>query len=181
MSPPKAMEGERDNMALFTFSPIVICEHLVPQAWPSAMESGGSSCVASPCPRSETLAWGGRGWRSGSKRRADTWWTALLALKVRFQLIFMIGGQRWKPTFRKAQKQHGYFWEPFPYFSRGSSARPFDPTFFLSCTVSNVICCLVFGERFSYDNEHFLSLLKIISQTLRHFSSPIGQVIHDVH
>ena len=68
----------------------------------------------------------------------------------------------------------------WPYFSRGSSASPFDPTFLMSCTVSNVICCLVFGERFSYDNEHFLSLLKIISQTLKHFSSPVGQVRHDV-
>ena len=67
------------------------------------------------------------------------------------------------------------------YFSCGSSASPFDPTFFLSCTVSNVICCLVFGERFSYDNEHFLSLLKIISQTLKHFSSPVGQVRHNVN
>ncbi|CAL8334315.1 unnamed protein product [Boreogadus saida] len=57
-----------------------------------------------------------------------------------------------------------------------TKASPFDPTFLLSCTVSNVICCLVFGERFSYDNEHFLSLLKIISQTLKHFSSPIGQL-----
>ncbi|KAG7264168.1 hypothetical protein CRUP_010693 [Coryphaenoides rupestris] len=55
------------------------------------------------------------------------------------------------------------------------SASSFDPTFFLSCTVSNVICCLVFGERFSYDDEHFLSLLKIISQTIRYFSSPFGQ------
>ena len=68
----------------------------------------------------------------------------------------------------------------WPYFSRGSSASPFDPTFLMSCPVSNVICCLVFGERFSYDNEHFLSLLKIISQTLKHFSSPVGQVSHDV-
>ncbi|XP_059931281.1 cytochrome P450 2C15-like [Gadus macrocephalus] len=57
-----------------------------------------------------------------------------------------------------------------------TKASPFDPTFLMSCTVSNVICCLVFGERFSYDNEHFLSLLKIISQTLKHFSSPVGQL-----
>ncbi|CAL8352088.1 unnamed protein product [Lota lota] len=57
-----------------------------------------------------------------------------------------------------------------------TKASPFDPTFFLSCTVSNVICCLVFGERFSYDNDHFLSLLKIISQTLKYLSSPMGQL-----
>ena len=87
MCPPKAMDGEGDDIALITFFPPIICEDLVPKAWPSVMESGGSSCVASPCPRSETLAWGGRGWRSGSKRRADTWWTASLALKVRCKMI----------------------------------------------------------------------------------------------
>ena len=87
MCPPKAMDGEGDDIALMTFFPLIIYEDLVPQAWPSVMESGGSSCVASPCPRSETLAWGGRGWRIGSKRRADTWWTASLALKVCFQVI----------------------------------------------------------------------------------------------
>uniref|UniRef100_A0A7N6FE02 Cytochrome P450, family 2, subfamily Y, polypeptide 3 n=1 Tax=Anabas testudineus TaxID=64144 RepID=A0A7N6FE02_ANATE len=46
-------------------------------------------------------------------------------------------------------------------------AMPFDPMFLLSCTVSNVICCLVFGQRFSYDNEQFLRLLKIISGIIR--------------
>lgn len=53
---------------------------------------------------------------------------------------------------------------------------PFDPTFYLSCAASNVICCLVFSQRFSYDDGHFLSLLKIISNTLRFGSSPWGQV-----
>lgn len=55
-------------------------------------------------------------------------------------------------------------------------AKPFDPTFFLSCTVSNVICCLVFGQRFSYDDKHFLYLLQIISDTLKFGSSSQGQV-----
>ncbi|CAL8363106.1 unnamed protein product [Merluccius merluccius] len=57
-----------------------------------------------------------------------------------------------------------------------TKASSFDPTFLLSCTVSNVICCMVFGERFSYDDGFFLTLLKIISQTLKYFSSPMGQV-----
>ncbi|XP_068172648.1 cytochrome P450 2F5-like [Antennarius striatus] len=57
-----------------------------------------------------------------------------------------------------------------------TKATSFDPTFFLSCSVSNVICSLVFGQRFSYDDEHFLSLLKIISETLRFGSSPWGQM-----
>ncbi|XP_029922096.1 cytochrome P450 2F5-like [Myripristis murdjan] len=53
-------------------------------------------------------------------------------------------------------------------------AAPFDPSFLLSCTASNVICCLVFGQRFSYDDEHFLRLLKIISEILEFESSPLG-------
>uniref|UniRef100_A0A667YMY9 Cytochrome P450 2F5-like n=1 Tax=Myripristis murdjan TaxID=586833 RepID=A0A667YMY9_9TELE len=60
------------------------------------------------------------------------------------------------------------------YGNTGSA--PFDPRFLLSCTVSNVICCLVFGQRFSYDDERFLSLLKIISEILKFGSSPLGGV-----
>ncbi|XP_047450143.1 cytochrome P450 2F3-like [Mugil cephalus] len=57
--------------------------------------------------------------------------------------------------------------------SKGTS---FDPTFLLSRTVSNVICCLVFGERFNYEDKQFLRLLNIISETLKFGSSPIGQM-----
>nr|XP_046245805.1 cytochrome P450 2F5-like [Scatophagus argus] len=57
-----------------------------------------------------------------------------------------------------------------------TKATPFDPTYFLSCTVSNVICCLVFGQRFSYDDEHFLYLLQTISEIARFGSSPWGQL-----
>lgn len=57
-----------------------------------------------------------------------------------------------------------------------TKATPFDPTYFMSCTVSNVICCLVFGQRFSYDDDHFLYLLQIISDILRFGSSPWGQL-----
>ncbi|XP_041658209.1 cytochrome P450 2A10-like [Cheilinus undulatus] len=55
-------------------------------------------------------------------------------------------------------------------------AKPFNPTFSLSCTVSNVICCLVFGERFDYEDKEFLRLLNIISDTLRYVSGPGGQL-----
>ncbi|XP_029301772.1 cytochrome P450 2F3-like isoform X2 [Cottoperca gobio] len=57
-----------------------------------------------------------------------------------------------------------------------TKATPFDPTYFMSCAVSNVICCLVFGQRFSYDDNNFLSLLQIISETLKFGSSPWGQL-----
>ncbi|KAM9801027.1 cytochrome P450 2Y3 [Neosynchiropus ocellatus] len=57
-----------------------------------------------------------------------------------------------------------------------TQSSPFEPTYFLSCSVSNVICCLVFGQRFEYEDEHFLHLLKIISEALRFGSTPRGQL-----
>ncbi|XP_028320465.1 cytochrome P450 2F3-like [Gouania willdenowi] len=59
---------------------------------------------------------------------------------------------------------------------KSNKAAPFDPTYYLSCSVSNVICCLVFGQRFSYDDEDFLLLLQSISKTVRFFSSAWGQL-----
>ncbi|XP_047450142.1 cytochrome P450 2F3-like [Mugil cephalus] len=57
-----------------------------------------------------------------------------------------------------------------------SKGKSFDPTFLLSRTVSNVICCLVFGERFDYEDKQFLRLLNIFSETLKFGSSPVGQM-----
>uniref|UniRef100_A0A672IPN3 Uncharacterized protein n=1 Tax=Salarias fasciatus TaxID=181472 RepID=A0A672IPN3_SALFA len=59
---------------------------------------------------------------------------------------------------------------------QSTKAKPFDPTFFLSCSVSNVICCMVFGERFSYDDDQFLQLLQITADTIKFGSSPWGQL-----
>lgn len=42
--------------------------------------------------------------------------------------------------------------------------------------MSNVICCMVFGERFNYDDKQFLELLHIIAEVLRFNSSFLGQV-----
>uniref|UniRef100_A0A672ISZ4 Uncharacterized protein n=1 Tax=Salarias fasciatus TaxID=181472 RepID=A0A672ISZ4_SALFA len=58
---------------------------------------------------------------------------------------------------------------------QSTKAKPFDPTFFLSCSVSNVICCMVFGERFSYDDDQFLQLLQITADSIKFGSSPWGQ------
>uniref|UniRef100_A0A4W6CT98 Cytochrome P450, family 2, subfamily Y, polypeptide 3 n=1 Tax=Lates calcarifer TaxID=8187 RepID=A0A4W6CT98_LATCA len=55
-------------------------------------------------------------------------------------------------------------------------AAPFDPTFLLSRTVSNVICCLVFSQRFVYEDKQFLHLLNIISEILRFNNCPVGQL-----
>ncbi|KAF4103760.1 hypothetical protein G5714_014747 [Onychostoma macrolepis] len=53
-----------------------------------------------------------------------------------------------------------------------TKSTPVDPAFFLSRAVSNVICSLVFGQRFDYEDKNFLHLLQIISRLLRFISSP---------
>ncbi|XP_014267355.1 cytochrome P450 2G1 [Maylandia zebra] len=59
---------------------------------------------------------------------------------------------------------------------RTFKGKPFDPQFVLSSTISNVICCLVFGERFSFEDKQFLHLLTIMPKVTRFNSSPLGQM-----
>lgn len=54
--------------------------------------------------------------------------------------------------------------------------KSFDPTPVFSQTVSNVICCLVYGERFLYEDKQFLRKLQIINEILPFNSSPYGQL-----
>ncbi|XP_073178000.1 cytochrome P450 2G1-like isoform X4 [Lepidochelys kempii] len=53
---------------------------------------------------------------------------------------------------------------------------PFDPIFFLSRTVSNVISAVVFGSRFDYEDETFLSLLRMINESFIEMSTPWAQL-----
>uniref|UniRef100_A0AAY4DMF2 Cytochrome P450 n=1 Tax=Denticeps clupeoides TaxID=299321 RepID=A0AAY4DMF2_9TELE len=59
---------------------------------------------------------------------------------------------------------------------RENKSAPFDPSFFLSRAVSNVICALVFGQRFSYKDAQLLSLLQTINGSVTFLSSPSGQL-----
>ncbi|XP_027761407.1 cytochrome P450 2J2-like [Empidonax traillii] len=43
--------------------------------------------------------------------------------------------------------------------------NPFDPQFTLTNAVSNVICSLIFGNRFDYQDEEFRKLLKLLHET----------------
>ncbi|XP_066548422.1 cytochrome P450 2J2-like [Amia ocellicauda] len=44
--------------------------------------------------------------------------------------------------------------------------RPFDPQFTINNAVSNIICCLVFGERFEYSDAQFQELLRLIDEAM---------------
>nr|XP_042717000.1 cytochrome P450 2A13-like [Chrysemys picta bellii] len=59
---------------------------------------------------------------------------------------------------------------------RGTKGLPFDPTYFLSRTVSNVISSVVFGDRFDYEDKEFLSLLHMITESFRFTATAWGQV-----
>ncbi|XP_028615869.1 cytochrome P450 2B9-like [Grammomys surdaster] len=46
---------------------------------------------------------------------------------------------------------------------------PLDPTFIFQCIPANIICSIVFGERFDYTDHQFLRLLELIHQTFTLF------------
>ncbi|XP_075463034.1 cytochrome P450 2A4-like isoform X3 [Ascaphus truei] len=62
-----------------------------------------------------------------------------------------------------------------------TQGMPFDPTFLLACAVSNVICSIVFGQRFDYKDERFLSLLNNINKILLFMNSTLGLVFFNFH
>ncbi|KAM9134316.1 cytochrome P450 2H2-like [Pangshura tecta] len=50
--------------------------------------------------------------------------------------------------------------------------RPFDPTLFLNHAVSNVICSIVFGDRFDYEDEKFVTLINLVDEINKLQRSP---------
>ncbi|XP_052569084.1 cytochrome P450 2B1-like [Peromyscus californicus insignis] len=57
-----------------------------------------------------------------------------------------------------------------------SQGTPMDPTFLFQCITANIICSIVFGERFDYKDCQFLHLLDLIYQTFSLYSSFSSQV-----
>uniref|UniRef100_A0A8C2U111 unspecific monooxygenase n=1 Tax=Coturnix japonica TaxID=93934 RepID=A0A8C2U111_COTJA len=53
---------------------------------------------------------------------------------------------------------------------------PREPTFFLSCAVSNVICSIVFGKRYDYKDKKFLSLMNNMNNVFEMMNSRWGQL-----
>ncbi|KAG6922206.1 cytochrome P450, family 2, subfamily C, polypeptide 23b, partial [Chelydra serpentina] len=48
---------------------------------------------------------------------------------------------------------------------KNTHGRPFDPTLFLNHAVSNVICSIVFGDRFDYEDKKFVTLINLIEES----------------
>uniref|UniRef100_A0A8C3TD95 Cytochrome P450 n=1 Tax=Chelydra serpentina TaxID=8475 RepID=A0A8C3TD95_CHESE len=53
---------------------------------------------------------------------------------------------------------------------------PFDPIFNVSRAVSNIICSIVFGNRFDYEDETFITLNKLIVERFRFAGLPSAQL-----
>ncbi|CAI5780737.1 cytochrome P450 2G1-like [Podarcis lilfordi] len=104
--------------------------------------------------------------------------------------IAFANGERWKQLRRftlstlrnfgmgkrsieeRIQEESQFLLEEF----RKTDGSPFDPTFFLSRSVSNVICSIVFGRRFDYEDKDFLSLLAKINENFVLMSNTWGQL-----
>ncbi|XP_068106793.1 cytochrome P450 2A5-like isoform X2 [Hyperolius riggenbachi] len=54
----------------------------------------------------------------------------------------------------------------------------FDPTDLLRLAVSNVICSVVFGERFDYEDEKFMNLLNLLEEIFNKLASPWGILLN---
>ncbi|XP_075849221.1 cytochrome P450 2B6-like isoform X1 [Microcebus murinus] len=59
---------------------------------------------------------------------------------------------------------------------RKSKGALLDPTFLLQCITANIICSIVFGKRFHYQDEEFLKLLDLFYQSFALVSSLSGQL-----
>lgn len=54
--------------------------------------------------------------------------------------------------------------------------KPIDPRNILAQAISNVICSVVFGNRFEYEDLKFLKLISLFNETFLILSSTCGQV-----
>ncbi|XP_014379041.1 cytochrome P450 2C19-like isoform X1 [Alligator sinensis] len=59
---------------------------------------------------------------------------------------------------------------------RAKDGHPFDPTVPFSCATANVICHILFGERFDYQDSQYRHVLRVLSDSFRLESSVAGQL-----
>ncbi|MEE6524361.1 hypothetical protein FKM82_023783, partial [Ascaphus truei] len=58
--------------------------------------------------------------------------------------------------------------------------RPFNPHLIVNNAVSNLICSIVFGNRFEYDDDKFHRLQHLFEEALKAESGLFAQVAHSV-
>uniref|UniRef100_A0A8D0L992 Cytochrome P450 family 2 subfamily G member 56 n=1 Tax=Sphenodon punctatus TaxID=8508 RepID=A0A8D0L992_SPHPU len=108
--------------------------------------------------------------------------------------VVFANGERWKQLRRfsltvlrnfgmgkksieeRIQEEAQFLMEEF----RKTKEQPFDPTYYLSRAVSNVICSIVFGDRFDYEDKEFQSLMQMMNNSFRAISTPWAQ-FYDVY
>ncbi|XP_073454713.1 cytochrome P450 2C8-like isoform X2 [Aquarana catesbeiana] len=61
---------------------------------------------------------------------------------------------------------------------RKKAGSSIDPTYLLTLAVSNVICSIVFGERFDYEDKKFLGLLALLKEAFEIVNSLAGQLLN---
>ncbi|KAJ1096215.1 hypothetical protein NDU88_001358 [Pleurodeles waltl] len=54
--------------------------------------------------------------------------------------------------------------------------KPFDTKIIMNSAVSNVICSIIFGKRFQYDDPTFLTLIHLLGENIRLIGSPQVQL-----
>nr|XP_060641699.1 cytochrome P450 2C19-like [Anolis sagrei ordinatus] len=59
---------------------------------------------------------------------------------------------------------------------QATKEQAFDPTFLLNCATSNIICSIVFGKHYDYDDKKFLAIMAVMNENFEIVSSPWGQV-----
>ncbi|PIO39567.1 hypothetical protein AB205_0184560 [Aquarana catesbeiana] len=58
--------------------------------------------------------------------------------------------------------------------------KPINPTHLLLLAVSNVICSIVFGERFDYEDKKFMTLLTLLQEFVTLVNSRLDQDVYNV-
>ncbi|XP_072288108.1 cytochrome P450 2G1-like, partial [Pyxicephalus adspersus] len=105
--------------------------------------------------------------------------------------IFFSNGERWKDLRRfslttlrnfgmgkksieaRIQEEAGFLVAEI----KSLKGKPLDPADLLLQAVSNVICSVVFGNRFEYNNESLRQLLRLFGETFKEVSSPWIQLM----
>ncbi|XP_077133888.1 cytochrome P450 2D15-like isoform X2 [Ranitomeya variabilis] len=62
----------------------------------------------------------------------------------------------------------------------GDTKDKFDPILLINNAVSNVICSIVFGDRFEYNDEKFKRLLSLLNATLKTESGLLAQILNEI-